>query len=86
MQDEYIKRMTKNLPVLRTSVNLTQKQLGKAIGMSRQTIVAIENGKRPLPWYLYLSLVLVFQQYEESKILLESLELFDAKHLSTKMS
>jgi len=73
MQDEYIK----HLPLLRTAVELTQAQFGKKIGISRQTIVAIENGKRPLPRSVYLAMVLVFKQYDDSTMLLESYKLLD---------
>lgn len=59
-QDEFIARMIKNLPVLRASVDLTQEQLGAKLGVSRQTIVAIENGKSPLTWSLYLAMICVF--------------------------
>lgn len=81
MQNEYIERMIKKLPVLRTAINLTQEQLGAKLGVSRQTIVAIENEKSPLSWSLYLAFVLLFQQYEESNILLNSFELFDKAFL-----
>lgn len=81
MQDEFIARMIKNLPVLRVSVDLTQEQLGAKLGVSRQTIVAIENGKSPLTWSLYLAMVCVFGLYEESRNLIEKLELFDSKTL-----
>jgi DNA-binding XRE family transcriptional regulator len=50
--------------------------------LSRQTIVAIENGKRPLPWNFYLAVVLVFTQNEDSKKILDSFELFDGKFLT----
>jgi len=76
MQDEYINRMVKNLPVLRASVNLTQEQLGAKLGVSRQTIVAIENGKNPLTWSLYLAMVCVFNCFDESDDLIEKLSLF----------
>jgi len=77
MQDEHIERMTVKLPVLRVVVGLTQEQLAKKLGVSRQTIVAIENGKRPLSWSLYLAMVLIFMQNKDSNRLMESLELFD---------
>ena len=81
MQNKYIERMVKNLPTLRMIVGFTQAQLGKKVGMSRQSIVAIENEKRPLPWSLYLAMVLVFMQNDDAKKLMESLELFDASFL-----
>lgn len=76
MQDEFISRMVKNLPILRAAVDMTQEQLGLKLGVSRQTIVAIENGKSPLTWSLYLSTVCVFELYEESKVLIDKLDLF----------
>jgi DNA-binding XRE family transcriptional regulator len=33
--------------------------MAKKIGISRQTIVALETKKRPMPWSLYLTLVCV---------------------------
>jgi len=77
MQNEYIERMVKNLPVLRAAIDITQMQLGEKVGVSRQTIVAIENRKSPLNWTLYLAMVCVFQQYEEPKKFLESFKIFD---------
>lgn len=82
MQDEYIERMVKNLPVLRAAVGLTQEQLSVKLGVSRQTIVAIENKKSPLSWSLYLAIVCVFQQYEDSEVLLVNLNLFDSRLLN----
>lgn len=76
MQEEYINRMVKNLPVLRTAIDMTQEQLGAKLGVSRQTIVAIENEKSPLTWSLYLAMVCVFQQYEKTQILLDSFKIF----------
>ena len=77
MRNEFLERMLENLPVLHTAAGLTQNQLGKKIGVSRQTIVAIENRKRPLPWYLYLAMMLIFAQNEELNTLLNKLEIFD---------
>ncbi len=76
MKDEYIQKLVKNLPMLRASIGLTQRQLGKKVGVSRQTIVAIENKKHSLSWSLYLSIVCVFLQYEETKLLLDNLGVF----------
>ncbi len=67
MQNEYIDKFIKNLPVLRAATNMTQAHLADKVGVSRQTIVAIETRKRPLPWTLYLAMVCVFQNNENSK-------------------
>ena len=78
-QEAYIEKMVKNLPVLRAAIRITQKELAKKIGITRQSMMAIETGRRPLQWSNYLALVLVFYHYEDSKILMESLSLFDAE-------
>jgi len=80
-REQYIEKMVKNLPVLRAALRLKQWELAEKVGVTRQTIVDIENNKRVLAWSLYLSFVLVFQQYEDSRILLERLELFNEKFL-----
>ena len=79
MQDEYIDALIKNLPVLRAATKMTQAQLADKVGVSRQTIVSIETRKRPMPWTLYLAIMFVFGQYEESKILLFKLNLFSSE-------
>lgn len=81
MQNEYIDALSKNLPVLRASTNMTQAQLAYKVGVSRQTIVSIETGKRPMPWSLYLATIFVFEQYTESRILLRKLMLFSTEFI-----
>ncbi|MDR2599063.1 MAG: helix-turn-helix domain-containing protein [Oscillospiraceae bacterium] len=77
MQDEYIDKLTKNLPVLRAAAHMTQASLAEKVGVSRQTIVAVETRKRPMPWILYLAMMFVFMQHEESNKLVKSFNLFD---------
>ena len=45
-RNEAIDKMTDNLKVLRNKLNLTQDELAGKIGISRQTLVNIENRKR----------------------------------------
>ena len=73
----YIDRMVKHLPTLRASIHVTQNQLAKKLGVTRTTMVAIESGRRPLQWYMYLAIVAVFLQYDDARKLLDSFELFD---------
>lgn len=82
-KEEYIDMMVKYLPVLRASIRITQKELAQKIGITRQSMMNIENRRRPLQWSTYLALVLVFQQAEESRKLLESLRLFDGKIINS---
>jgi len=81
MQNKYIDVMVKNMPVLRTSIRMTQAQLSEKVGVSRQTIVAIETKKRTMPWTLYLAIVHIFQQYEDSKVLMENFNLYNAEFI-----
>jgi len=81
IQDHYINKMIAHLPTLRSTARITQNQLAKKLGVTRSTVVVIESRKRPLQWYMYLALVLVFMQSEDSRKLLESFEMFDEKFL-----
>ena len=82
MQKEYADKLAGYLPVLRAAADLTQNQLAKRLDVTRPTIMSIETRKRPLQFHLYLAMVLVFMQNEDSKKLLESFELFDGAFLS----
>ena len=85
IQEAFIEKMVKNLPVLRASVRLSQRQLAEKIGITRQSMVSIETHKRPLSWSLYLALVLVFYHFEDSKKLMENYELFDEEVIRNVM-
>ena len=85
MQNEYIGNMVKYLRVLRVSTGLTQQQLGVKLGVTRQTISFIENEQHSLTWSLYLSMVCLFQQYDDSKVLLEHLKLFDSNYIKENL-
>lgn len=52
--------LTKNLPVLRAKIGVSQEKVGNIIGVSRQTYSSIETMKRPMTWGMFLSLVLFY--------------------------
>lgn len=66
-----IENMINNMSVLRTMLHLSQVELAELIGMSRQTLVVIENRKRKMTWSTFLSLLFVFSQNKETNKLLE---------------
>lgn len=70
-KNKVIENLTLNLPTLRTKANLTQVKLSEMIGVSRQTLVAIENEKRKMSWNTFLSCLLVFQKNPETNQLLK---------------
>ena len=70
-KEKLIDNMTANLPVLRTKADLTQAHLSEMIGISRQTLVAVENKKRKMSWNTFLSCCLVFKANPETRKLLD---------------
>ena len=71
-----IKNMTDNLPMLRTRLGFTQEELAEKIGVSRSTVLSIENKKRQMTWNTLLSLMLVFTKNEATNKLLNVLEIY----------
>lgn len=80
-KSKYIKLMSENLSVLRAKLNLSQEDLSEALGVTRQTISAIENEQRNMSWPLFLSLILIFLKNKETKRLLILLGIY-TKELS----
>ncbi len=76
IKDASINNMIENLPVLRAMRHLSQDDLACLIGLSRQTIVMIENKKRTMSWSVFLALMFVFSQTKETNRLLETLDIY----------
>jgi len=76
-QQEYAKKMVEYLPLLRAAAKLTQNQIAKRLAITRTSIIHFETKKRKLPFHIYLALVLVFMQNEDSQKLIKSFELYD---------
>lgn len=68
--------MADNLAMLRTKLELTQVQLANLIGVSRHTIMQVENKKAKLSWNTFLSLLLIFIKNPETDKLLNILEIY----------
>lgn len=71
-----INNMMKNLVTLRTMLHLTQTQLSEIMGVTRQTLVMYETGKRKMTWSTFLSLVLIFDNNQSTKQLLEIMNIY----------
>jgi len=61
------KIMASNLSTLREKAKLTQDELADRLGLSRQTISAIENEKRDLQWSTFSVLLMFFASDAEIK-------------------
>lgn len=65
-----IKKLTENLKQLRAKLDISQEQLANIIGVSRQTINAIESGRREMNWMMFIIIVLLFLKDEDTRSLL----------------
>lgn len=52
--------LIENLPVLRAKLNLTQDDLAKQLGVTRQTIINVEAKKTKITWTMVLALLFIF--------------------------
>ena len=59
-QEVLIQHMVDRLPALRKKYGISQKELGEKIGLSRQTISAIERKTTPLTWTSMLAMLMFF--------------------------
>ena len=75
-RQHYTQLMAKTLPTLRAKLGLSQTQLATMIGVTRQTLSAVESGTRPLTWGGFISLLYVFTQNEDTLPLLQTLEIY----------
>lgn len=73
---ELIEALSKDLVVLRAKSGVSQEELSKSIGISRQTYQAIETGKRKMTWRTYLALLLYFDYNPMTHDMLRSLKVF----------
>lgn len=70
-KEKLIEVLTEELPVLRAKIGLSQDDLSDIIGISRQTYSSIETKKRQMSWNVFLSLILMFDNNEKTKSMLE---------------
>lgn len=75
-KENLMDKMTQNLPALRAKAGLTQAKLAEMIGVSRQTLVAVENGKRKMTWGGFMSCFLVFHKNPDTDIMLKAFEIY----------
>lgn len=73
---KYIDALADELPSLRAKVGVPQDDLSGIIGISRQTYSSIETKKRRMSWNTFLSLILMFENNEKTKGLLDAIGAF----------
>lgn len=80
-QMKYIKALTEELATLRARSGISQGDLAKVIGVSRQTYSSIECGNRLMSWSTYLSLILFYDYNNATRKLLRSSDAFPEEML-----
>lgn len=75
-KNELVDILTRDLVVLRAKSGVSQDELSKSIGISRQTYQAIETGKRKMTWRTYLALLLFFDYNALTHDMLRNLRVF----------
>jgi len=73
---EPMAKMTENLKVLRNKLDLTQDELANKVGISRQTLVNIENKRRDMSWNTFVALITVFRAERSTSDLLEYFNIY----------
>ena len=66
-KQELCRKMASNLSTLREKLKLTQDELATRLGLSRQNISAIENGKHDMTWSTFSILIMFFANDTETK-------------------
>ena len=74
---EYIETLTSELPVLRARVHISQADLARGVGISRQTYSLIETGKQQMTWVTFMAIIAFFSGNAKTRKDLAALGLID---------
>ena len=69
--------LTNELSVLRAKIGISQEELAKRIGISRQTYSLIETKKQPMSWLTFMGLLAFFENNERSLSQLSAIGFFN---------
>jgi DNA-binding XRE family transcriptional regulator len=75
-KEKLAEKMAEDLMVLRTKLRLKQSELAEKVGVSRQTLLEIEKGKRTMQWNTFLALLSVFREDSSTNGLLEHFAIY----------
>lgn len=76
-RSEYIQILTAELPVLRARIHVSQEELSRGVGISRQTYSLIETGKQQMSWITFMAFIAFFSGNSKTKKELKTLGLID---------
>jgi len=75
-QKKYIKRLAAQLVALRAKVGISQEDIARIIGISRQTYSGIENGRKDMTWSVYVALIFFFDSNDLTHEMIRSLNIY----------
>ena len=75
-RNRLIEIMTEELPILRARMRISQGDLARSIGISRQTYSLIETRKQKMTWVTYMALIGFFVGNSKTKKHLSDLGLY----------
>lgn len=74
-QDRLIEKLTDELPVLRARIRISQDELSRRIGISRQTYSLIETKKQKMTWVTFMAMIAFFENNAKTKTALKDIGL-----------
>ena len=75
-KQKFIEALTNELPALRAKVGISQDDLSRLIGVSRQTFGSVERGERQMSWNTYLSLIMFFDYNQATHQMIRDISAF----------
>ena len=76
-RNEYIQILTGELPTLRARIRISQDELSRGVGISRQTYSLIETGKQTMSWITFMAMIAFFSSNEKTRNELQRIGLID---------
>lgn len=74
-QDRLIQKLTDELPVLRARLRISQDELSRRIGISRQTYSLIETQKQKMTWVTFMAMIAFFDNNAKTRAALKEIGL-----------
>lgn len=72
-QERLITILTNELPVLRARLRISQDELSRCVGISRQTYSLIETNKQKMTWVTFMAFIAFFGNNPKTKAALVDL-------------